>query len=240
MPIIYAGSGDGRIVGPTSTTWAGARDAATGAGVNTSESYNSTMAAVARFASRGGGNTYRVYRSYFTFAVGSITEQVVDVVFNVYGYGGNDGSIWGVKGGLVNAGGLAVSQFDDIDGFQTGTVMPGNVTAYTDIIAGAGWNVPGENSFQGTSSLMSDIETASVITLVLTDYTYDARNTAPTSNGTWNCGGFYTNNTGTAKDPHLDIKLAGYGHEVNTVVAASIGKVNTVETGNIGKIITVD
>jgi hypothetical protein len=240
MPIIYAGTGDGRIVSPTSATWAGARDAATGASVTTSENSSSNLVAVTRFGARGGGNTYRVERSYFVFAVGSITEQVVDVVFNVYGYGGNDGSIWGVKGGLVNAGGLAVSQFDEMDGFQTGTGMPGNVTAYTNIIAGAGWNVPGENSFQGTSSLMSDIQNESVIMIVLTDYNYDARNQAPTSNGTFNCGGFYANNTGTSKDPHLDIKLAGYGQEVNPVVAASIGKVNTVETGNIGKIITVD
>jgi hypothetical protein len=38
----------------------------------------------------------------------------------------------------------------------------------------------------------------------------------------------------------LNITLSGYGHDVNGVAAANIGKVNSVATANIGKINSVD
>jgi hypothetical protein len=241
MPNIYAGTSDGRITSPT-TTWAGARDAATGAAVTSAENASSHFTAVSRFGSRGGGNTYRVVRTFLYFNTNGINEPVVDVILNIHGYTGYDGSIWGVKGGLQNAMGLQVEQFDDIPGYQTGTLMFGNVTQYTSIgiISGGTWDTSGYNKLQGTSALMSDMENESTVTVVLTDYNYDARNMAPTSNATYNIGGYYANNTGTSKDPFLEYKIAGYGHEVNTVAAASIGKFNTVEAANIGKIITVD
>jgi hypothetical protein len=87
---------------------------------------------------------------------------------------------------------------------------------------------------------MTDIQDEAVIVIVLTDYLLDGRNTAPTSNGTWNIGGYYTDHTGTDRDPYISYTLAGYGHEVNTIAASSIGKVNTVESGSIEKINTVD
>ena len=242
MAEIYAGTSDGRIISPT-TTWAGARDAATGASVITNETSDYNLVAVSRFG-RGGGNTYRVERSFLYFDVSGINGTVEDVTLNIHGFGSfaSDGTIWGVKGGLPVLTGLEVEQFDDIPGYQTGTQMYSNVTDYTGIgiIGGGSWDLSDYNIMQGTSSLKADMESLTVITIVLTDYFYDARNNAPTSNGSWNVPGYYADNTNTDKDPFLRYTMAGYGHEVNTVVAASIGKVNTVETANIGKIITVD
>lgn len=243
MPDIYSSTGDGRIashVANSGATWADSRDATSGTSVVTNESSSNDFVSVSRFGARGGANTYKVQRTFLVFDVSSITGTVEDVELKIYGYGGNDGSIWGVKG-LNFIGSLAVGSFADIVGYSAGNQMFGNVTQYTEINTGGGnWSISGYNSLTGTSDLRDDIESENTITIVMTDYLYDARNLAPTSNGTFNCGGFYTDNTGTSKDPYLSIKLAGYGHDVNTVVAASIGKVNTVATANIGKIITVD
>ena len=105
-----------------------------------------------------------------------------------------------MKGGPPILTGLEVAQFDDIPGYQTGDLMMGNVTQYTGIgiIGGGSWDASGYNIMQGTSSLMSDMESLTVITIVLTDYTYDARNVTPTSNGTTRVSGYYADSTGTS------------------------------------------
>jgi hypothetical protein len=180
-------------------------------------------------------------RTFLTFDVSGIDSEVVDVSLNIHGYDGsmNAGSIWGVKGDSY-IGSLAVGQFDGITGYSAGNIMYGNVTDYTGVIVTGNWDVSDWNELVGTSSLKADMQSENSIIIVLTDYLYDARNTAPSSNGTWQCGGYYTDNTGTDKDPHLEFKLAGYGHVVNTIAPSSIGKVNTVESGSIEKINTVD
>jgi len=250
MAEIYAGTSDGRIEShyiSQNPTWALSRDAATGTAVTTNETSDYNLVAVTRFGARGGSNTYKVERSFLYFDVSGVNGTVEDVTLNIHGGvtadgSASDGTIWGVKGGPPVLTGLEVEQFDDIPGYQTGTQMFGNVTQYTSIgiIGGGSWDPSDYNIMQGTSSLMTDMDSLNVVTIVLTDYFYDARNNAPTSNGSWNVSGYYADNTGTSKDPFLRYTMAGYGHEVNTVVAASIGKVNTVETANIGKIITVD
>lgn len=239
MPDIYSGTGDGRVISSI-TTWAGARDATSGASAVTNESSSADFVAVSRFGSRGGGNTYKVQRTFLVFDVSSITGTVEDAVLNIYGYGGNDGTIWGVKG-LNFIGTLAVGNFDDIVGYSSGNTMVGNVTQYTSVNTGGGnWSTSGYNGLNGTSDLKADIQSESSITIVMTDYLYDARNVAPTSNGTFNCGGYYADYSSNSRDPYLSIKIAGYGHKINTVAAASINKVNTIESANIGKINTVD
>tara|TARA_R110002012_G_scaffold108996_1_gene252532 strand:- start:854 stop:1585 length:732 start_codon:yes stop_codon:yes gene_type:complete len=243
MPDIYSGTGDGRVashVANSGATWADSRDATSGTSVVTNESSSADFVSVSRFGSRGGGNTYKVQRTFLVFDVSSITGTVADVILNIYGSSDNDGTIWGVKG-LNFIGSLAVGNFDNITGYSPGNTMIGNVTQYTSINTGGGnWSTSGYNGLTGTSDLKTDIQNENSITIVMTDYLYDARNVTPTSNGTFNCGGYYADNTGTSKDPYLSIKIAGYEHDVNTVVAASIGKVNTVAAASIGKINSVD
>ena len=243
MPDIYSGTGDGKVQSLISPTWAGARDTNGGASASDSASNSSNFVAVQRFAARTGGNTTRVTRSFLTFDVSSITSAVAEVELKIYGYSGNDGTIWGVKG-LNYIGSLSIFQFDEMPGFSAGNQMFGNVTQYTEINTGGGnWSTSGYNSLTGTSDLRDDIESENAITIVMTDSSYDARNLAPSSNGTFNCGGYYSDDSsgagGTDKDPYLAIKLVGYGHDVNTVGSSNIVKINTVATANVAKVITV-
>ena len=246
MADIYSSTADGRIDSHNtsqSPTWALSRDATTGTFVSDSESSAVGFVQASRFNARGGGDpTYKVTRSFLIFSVSSITAEVAEVVLKIHGKSTNltAGTIWGVKGDPPTIGGLTTADFDAIDGFSAGNQMGGgNCTPYTNIMT-SGWDDDDYNSFTGTSDLRSDIQSNSTVVIVMTDYSYDARNIAPSSAQLVGYGAYYSDNGGTDKDPYLSIKLAGYGHDVNTVVAASIGKVNTVATANIGKIITVD
>lgn len=246
MADIYSSTADGRIDSHNtsqSPTWALSRDATTGTFVSDSESSTSSFVQASRFNARGGGNpTYKVTRSFLFFSVSSITAEVAEVVLKIHGKSTNltAGSIWGVKGDPPLIGGLQTSQFANIDGYVAGSQMGGgNCTPYTNIMT-SGWDNNGYNSFTGTSDLRSDIQNNSTVVIVMTDYGYDGRNVAPSSAQLVGYGAYYSDNSGTDKDPYLSIKLAGYGHKINTVIASSMSKVNTVESANIGKIITVD
>ena len=67
-------------------------------------------------------------------------------------------------------------------------------------------------------------------------------NSAVGSNATLNYGAYYTNYTGTSRDPKIDYTLAatGYGDTVNGVAPANIAGINGVATANIEKVIEVD
>ena len=249
MADIYSSTADGRVDSHytgSNPTWALSRDAATGTFVSDSESSTSAFVQASRFNARGGGDpTYKVTRSFLIFNVSSITSEVGEVILRIHGKSTNltAGSIWGVKGDTPTIGGLTTANFDAIDGFSAGNQMFGNATQYTNIL-NSGWDNNGYNSLTGTSDLRSDIQNNSTVVIVMTDYGYDGRNIAPSSAQLVGYGAYFSDDSsgagGTDKDPYLSIKLAGYEHDVNTVVAASIGKVNTVATANIGKIITVD
>ena len=73
------------------------------------------------------------------------------------------------------------------------------------------------------------------------EYDYDYKNVEPGSGTTHYCGAWMTDEEGTSKDPMIRYTVAsGYGHGVNSVAAASIGKVNSLATANIGKINSLD
>ena len=50
-------------------------------------------------------------------------------------------------------------------------------------------------------------------------------------------GHFFTDQSGTSKDPKIDYTLAtGYSHDIMGLAAASIGKVSSLATANVGKV----
>jgi hypothetical protein len=246
MADIYSGTDDGRIDSHNtsqSPTWALSRDATTGTFVSDSENSTASFVQASRFNARGGGDpTYKVTRSFLYFNVSSITSEVAEVVLRIHGKSTNltAGSIWGVKGDPPLIGGLDTSQFANIDGYVAGSQMGGgNCTAYTNIMT-SGWNDAAYNSLTGTSDLRSDIQSNSTVVIVMTDYGYDARNIAPSSAQLVGYGAYYSDNSGTDQDPYLSIKLAGYGHDVNTVGGSNIVKINSLAVANVAKVITVE
>ena len=234
---------DGVCISGNQSSWANARDAS-GASVNTSYSkYPNTTTAFRRNA-RGGGISYGVFRSFYYFDTSGITGTVSSATFKIYGYSATDGSIITVKSTAFGGDGgtaLATTDFNNITGYSAGASLAGNATDYSATILAGSWSTSGYNDLASTSGLRADMQNNDVVIICVMDYTNDYLNVALTSNATLNFGGYYTENTGTSKDPYITYEVAasGYGNIVSGVAAANIGKVDGVATANIEKVIGV-
>jgi len=245
MADLYGNSSDGVVYSSPNAAWASARDDTSGAITATGNSSYSNFTGVSTFASRGGGSSYRVYRSFIWFDTSGITGTVSAATIKVYGYSANDGSVIAVKGTAFGGDGsasLAAGDLDAITGYSTGSSLAGNATTYGPQVLTSSWSTSGYNDFTGTSDLRADMQNNDAVIICFMDYTNDYLNSAPGSIGTLNCGAYYTDNTGTSKDPYIEYTLvtAGYGDTVIGVAPANIATVKGVATANIETVIGVD
>lgn len=240
MANLYSNTNDGRISSSTTGTWAGARDDTSGASVTTTTSASGYFTEVSRFGSRGGGNTYRLHRSFMYFDTSGITGTVSAATIKIRGYTGNDGSVIAVKSTAFGGDGgtaLHVDDFDRITGYSTGSSLAGNATDYSNTITSTSWSTSGYNDLTGTTALKNDMKNNNVVIICFMDYTNDYLNSVLGSNTTLNYGAYYTNYTGTSRDPYIEYTVAaGYANNVNGVASANIGKINGIATANIGKV----
>lgn len=238
MPEVNANTDDGHIIGPI-TTWAGARDVDDGSSVDTTATSFTNFTAVHKFSGRGGGSTFKVERSFMYFDTSGITGTVASANFKIGGGSGNDGSIIAVKSNAFGGDGgtaLSAADFDAIPGWTDGASQAGNVTNYS-VAVTSGWNNNSLNTFAATSDLLADMKNNNVVIVCFLDYTNDYLNVEPTSAGTFNISGRFTETSTVSLRPRIDYTLAtGYSHDIMGLAAASIGKVNTVATANVGKI----
>ena len=243
MADLYSNNGDGHIQGSQGATWAGARDDSTGDSPIIVNSSYSSFTAVSRFASRGGGNTYRITRSFMYFDTSGITGTVSSATIKIRGATGNDGSVIAVKSTAFGGDGgttLAAADLDAITGYSAGSSLAGAATVYGPQILTSSWNTSDYNDMAGSSDLLTDMKNDDVVIICFMDYTNDYLNSAVSSNVTYNIGAYYTNYTGTSRDPYIDYTIAtGYANVVNGVAAANIGKVNGIATADISKVIGV-
>ena len=245
MADLYGNAADGMIVSAIDATWANARDDSSGTVTQVSSSASGQFAGVAKFSSRGGGSTYRVYRSYIWFDTSGITGTVNSATIKVYGFNQNDGSIIAVKSTAFGGDGgtaLAAADLDAITGYSAGSSLAGNATTYGPQILTSSWSTSGYNDFTGTSDLRADMQNNDVVIICFMNYTNDYLNSAPGSAGVLDCGAYYTDSTGTSKDPYIEYEVAaaGYGDTVIGVAPANIATVKGVATANIETVIGVD
>ena len=243
MPNLYSNNNDGWITSNTQSSWAAARDITSGDTPDTNDTATGFPIMSARFGSRGGGNTYKVTRSFMYFDTSGITGTVSAATIKIRGYNQSSGSIIAVKSTAFGGDGgtaLAAGDINNIVGWTTGASAEASVTKYSSPAIGAGlattWSTVGYNDLASTSDLRSDMQNNNVVIICFMDYTYDLRNNAHTSNTSKAIGFYWTDYTGTSRDPYIEYTLAGYGNDVNGVAAASIGKVNGVARADISKI----
>ena len=240
MPNLYSNNDDGYIYSSNVATWAGARDDTSGT-VNTTSTVASSFTAAGRFASRGGGSTYQVTRSFMYFDTSGITGTVSAATIKIRGYVFKDGSIIAVKSDAFGGDGgtaLANTDLNNIVGYSTGSSLAGNATDYSNAITGSSWSTSGYNDLTGTSDLRADMQNNNVVIICFMDYTNDYLNSAVGSASYLNYGAYMTNYSGTSRDPYIEYTLAptGYANNVNGVAAASIGKINGIATASISKV----
>ena len=239
MADLYSNNADGSISSST-TTWAGARDDTSGATPYTSGTGTAAFTIVNKFSGRGGGNTFRVGRSFMYFDTSGITSTVSSAVIKVYGAFAADVSVIAVKSTAFGGDGgtaLAAGDIDAITGWTTGASAAGNVTDYSGAITTTSWSTSGYNNLLSTSDLRADMENNDVVIICFMDYTNDYLNSEPSSIGGLNVGAYYTDLTGTSKDPYIEyVAATGYANTVNGVASANIGKINGVATASIEKV----
>tara|TARA_R100000808_G_C2128517_1_gene138226 strand:- start:873 stop:1412 length:540 start_codon:yes stop_codon:yes gene_type:complete len=177
------------------------------------------------------------------FDTSGITGTVSSATIKIYGYLSNDGSVIAVKSTAFGGDGgtaLATTDLDAITGYSTGSSLAGAATIYGPQILTSSWSTSGYNDFTGTSDLKADMQNNDVVIICFMDYTNDYLNSAPTSDNEFNCGGYFTDQSGTSKDPYIEYTVVtGYGNTVTGVASANIGKVNGVATASISKVIGV-
>ncbi len=208
MPTITTHTDDGYI-SKQNSSWAGTRDATSGT-YNGVQTRNTFAVQASRFASRGGGATFRVYRSFFKFDTSGVTSTVASATFKVRGYSQTAGDVILVK--CPHDFGFANADFDNMTGWTTGSSdgsgagdNESNVTKYSAEVSTWTTNAA-MNQIALTSSALSDMVSQDTVVIGLINYDYDLKDIEPTG-GNQN-GVYFVEYSGTDSDPVIDYTLA--------------------------------
>ena len=211
MATVYAHTNDGYVVRTNQSSWSNARANTTGTGVSSTVNSSSTGAAAYRLSARGGGYVFNIYRSFFFFDTSGISTDVDSATFKVYGYSQGGGDLIAVKSNS-DIETLGTDDFGSIVGWNTTTDGSGggdnesNVTKYSAEINT--WNTNFYNSITLNAQALADMRDDNALFICLINFDYDLKDIAPTGYTTHRNGYYYTNYTGTSRDPYIDYTLA--------------------------------
>ena len=122
-------------------------------------------------------------------------------------------------------GGTALATSDHFSSLDYSTAYSNELTS---------WNTSGNNEYTLTAAALADIKNNDHFTLAVIDHDNDYANSDATASSD------ITINFNVTITLDYTVAASGYGHNVNGVAAASIGKVSSVATASIGKINSVD
>jgi hypothetical protein len=174
------------------------------------------------------GRTKRFQRVFLHFDTSGITSTLSAAHINISGNGSSpdpNDTIMVKSTAFGGDGGTALVTSDHFSSIDYGTAYSNELTS---------WNAISNNEFTLTAAALADIKNNDHFTLAIIDHDNDYTNSDATSTSDIAISFAVTitlNYTAAA---------SGYGHDVNGVAAASIGKINSVATASIGKINSVD
>ena len=211
MATVYAEASDG-YVSISNSNWVTARDANTGTGVSSSTTRNSFAINASRTAARGGGYSYWVSRSFFSFDTSGISSTLTEATLKIYGYSQTGGDIIAVKA-TSDISSLATADFDAITGWDGASAdgsgagdNESNVTKYSAEIAS--WSSSGYNDIALTSVGLENMRDDDTVYICLLNYDHDLKDVIPTGYSAHRNGLHFQNYTGTSRDPYIDYTLA--------------------------------
>ena len=219
MPTITSHTDDGYIYKIYSGSWSTARDAASGTYQGgLSGSSLSVQASVA--TARGGGTSYRIYRSFFKFDTSGVTSTVASATLKITGNSTTTADVIALK--CPHDFGFANADFDNITGWTTGSSdgsgagdNESNVTKYSAEIST--WSTSGYNDITLNAQALADMRDDDTVYICLLNNGYDMKDIAPTDWTAHRNGLYYTDYTGTSRDPYLDYELAAIPSTQNSV-----------------------
>lgn len=219
------------IVGTTSPTFAGVRDAtsgtvttAPGGGVLTAHPSAIKYSKVAGAR----GDTFDITRFFIEFDTSDISVTPADATLSIHGDTNSSADFFAVKA-TFSDGSLASGDFDAIDGWTAGADNSSNVTKYSSEVTS--WSTSGFNDITLNSTALSDMASGGKLKLCLIQADQDLANNDVVT--VVNTGFWRTTNT-----IHLDYTAgaSGYTNNVLGVASANIAGVNGVATANIASV----
>ena len=223
-----------------STEWGPVRDDASS---NQSPSLGGSSTTAGAGIVQFTGTVTIIYRAVFVFNTGGISVAPSSATMNIYTKTNHDSPCRIIKYNGYSDASLTTADWDDIPGFSSGNSMAGNVTDYVDSSTAAASLGSNDNrtSITLNSTCLSDIASLSLFQLLVVNTTYDYLNVTPSGNVDERWGMYFSNNSGTSKDPYIEYVAgaSGYSHDSIGVAAGSIGKIKAIATTSISKVIGV-
>ena len=211
MATIYAHTNDGYVARFNQSSWSNARATTAGTSANSTATRSSSAVSAYKSTSRGGATLYTIIRSFFFFDTSGISTDVDSATFKVYGFSQNSGDIIAVKS-KIDIEFLGTGDFASILGWNTTTDGSGggdnesNVTKYSAEVST--WNASGYNDITLNAQALADMRDDDKVYICLLNFDYDLKDIAPTGYSSHRNGLYYTDNSGTSKDPYIDYTLA--------------------------------
>ena len=209
MATIYSHSSDGYVANFNRSSWSNARATTTGTSAGSTGTRYSNAVSAYKSSGRGGSTFYTIIRSFFFFDTSGISTDVDSATFKVRGYVQNSGDIIAVKSNS-DIETLGTGDFGSIVGWNTTTDGSGggdnesNVTKYSAEIST--WSTSGYNDITLNAQALADMRDDDKVYICLINFDQDLKDIEPT--GSNRNGIYYTNYTGTSRDPYIDYELA--------------------------------
>tara|TARA_Y100000592_G_C5415372_1_gene290313 strand:- start:155 stop:844 length:690 start_codon:yes stop_codon:yes gene_type:complete len=215
MPNIYANTNDGYVTRFNQSTWSDARANTTGTAVSSTSLGHFTGVRADEAPARGGGTTFSIYRSFFYFDTSAILRDVSSATFKVRGYSNGGGDLIAVKS-TSDIETLGTADFNSMaagtsGSWQTTTDGSGGgdntnyVTAYSAQIEL--WNTGGYNDIDLNAQALADMRDDDTVYICLLNYDYDLLDIEPTGWTSNRNGLFYSEYSGTSRDPYITYTL---------------------------------
>ena len=211
MATIYAHTNDGYVARLNQSSWSNAR--ANSSGTASSSTGTSFFQGISGFAgvARGGGTVYTIYRSFMFFDTSGITSNVDSATLKVRGVGQTGGDLMALKA-TSDISSLSTADFESITGWDSsgtngsgGGDMESSVTKYYGEVTT--WSSSGYYDITLNAQALADMRDDSTVYIALVNFDYDLKDVEPTD-ATGRNGLYYTNYTGTSRDPYIDYTLA--------------------------------
>lgn len=239
MPEILASVKDASV-SISNTNFSTARDATSGTSFQNAAATATSAIRCAKTSFRG-STSFFISRAFFEFDTSGISTTPSAATLKLYGQTNTSADFFVVKSTVADGATIQFAEFDSIDGWSAGADNSSNVTKYSSEVTS--WSTGAYNNITLNSTALSDMANNDTLKICLIEADFDLTNTAPSDTTARATGMSFANDgEGNIRDPKIDYTegTAGYGHEVISVAAGSIGKVKSVATANIGKINTVD
>ena len=191
---------DGTIYKSSTLSFTAARDSALGTVRDTWQGVSVSVKA-AKTSTRGGGNSWQVYRYFMEFDTSDIKIKPLSAKLKIYGFSsGNTADFYVVKS--TQSSPLAAGDFNNIDGWQIRTDNTSNVTKYSDEVTS--WSTSAWNEITLNANAISDMTNNSTLKFCLIEADHDLAYANYSSNFSKSIGTYQADWGTSTERPYLD------------------------------------